>query len=266
MTRRGVMAAALLAAPAILRASPPMIRIGGTGAALGGMKLLGDQLVANGHGLRVHLVTDLGTIGGIRALVAGILDLSVAARPITAAEAAQGLVDRSYASTPLALATHPSTEVTDLTLADAVAMIGGTRATWPDGTPVRVSRRPAKDTDMKILAGLSPAMAEAVAALTRRPGLATASSDHDQVTALEAARGSFGAIALSLVRTEQRAVTLLRLDGRAPDAADWPMHKPLHAVTRAAPSAAVQDFLAQLTNAQTAALLSPLGHSMPARA
>lgn len=256
----------LLAAPSILRASTRMIRVGGTGAALGGMKLLGEMLLTQGSGPGVTLVPDLGTIGGIRGVAAGMLDLSVAARPPNAEEIAQGLMGRHYASTPLVFATHAETGVSHISHDDAVAMIGGTRRSWPDDTPVRVSRRPERDGDTRILAELSPAMKTAVAALMRRPGLATASSDHDQAAALESARGSFGVIALSLLRTERRPLTVLPLDACAPDAPEWPMHKPLHAVSRAVASPTVQAFLDHLAGAQAAALLSPLGHSMPARA
>ena len=266
ITRRAATAAAVLtlALPRPARAAPAL-RIGGTGSALGGMQLLGDTLAALGLCPGVKTVRDLGTVGGIRAVAAGAIDLSVSARPLTAEERATGLRDRLYATTPLVFATHLMTPVEALTHDQAVAIIGGTMGEWLDGTPVRLSRRPGRDADTLILAGLSPDMAAAVAVLQQREGLSTAASDHDQAAVLEASRGSFGVITLALVRTERRPLRVPWLDGYAPDGANWPMQKTLYAVTRVTSAPAVQAFLESLFSPDTAALLTALGHVMPVR-
>ena len=264
VTRRAAAAGLALALPRPAHAAA-VLRIGGTGAALGGLQLLGDTLAALGFCPGVRTIRDLGTTGGIRAVAAGAIDLSAAARPLTDEERALGLRDHLYATTPLVFATHPATPMEALTQDQAVAIIGGAMREWLDGTPVRLSRRPSRDGDTLILAGLSARMAEAVAILQQREGLSTAASDHDQAAALEAARGSFGIIPLSLVRTERRRLYVPWLDGYAPDGPNWPMQKPLYAVTRAAPAPAVQTFLESLFSPGTAALLSARGHVMPER-
>jgi phosphate transport system substrate-binding protein len=259
LTRRGMLAVAL-AMPAVARPNAPGLRIGGTGAALGGMQALGALRPPGAPAITI--VPNLGTIGGIRAVAAGAVEVSIAARPINDAERASGLLSRHYADTPLVFATHRATGATDVRLADAVGMFDGSIMAWPNGTPVRPARRPNLDADTVLLTTLSPAMALAVATLQQRPGLRTAGSDHDQIKALEALPGSFGVIALALVLSEQRLVQVLTLDGRAPDAAGWPMMKKLHAVIRADAPAHVTDFISSLFDADHAALLSGLGHVM----
>lgn len=263
LTRRGMLAAAL-AMPAVARPNGQSLRICGTGAALGGMQALGTMRPAGAPA--ISIVPNLGTIGGIRAVVAGAVEISVAARPINDSERASGLVSRHYADTPLVFATHPQTGAADVRLADAIGMLDGSITAWPNGTPVRPTRRPNLDGDTVLLTTLSPAMAVAVAALQQRPGLRTAGSDHDQIRALEALPGSFGTIALGLVLSERRTVHVLTLDGRAPDARGWPMMKPLHAVYRADAPAFVTDFIGEIFAADQAALLSGLGHVMARRA
>jgi phosphate transport system substrate-binding protein len=258
------MLVAALAMPAVARPDVQALRIGGTGAALGGMQALGALRPAGAPAITI--VHNLGTIGGIRAVAAGTVDLAIATRPVNDTERAGGVTGRHYASTPLAFVTHRATGATDVRHADAVGMFDGSVAAWPNGTPVRPSRRPNLDGDTVLLTTLSPAMALAVATLQQRPGLRTASSDHDHIRALEALPGSFGAIALALVLSEQRAVQVLTLDGRAPDAPGWPMMTSLHAVTRADAPAHVTDFVHGLFDPDHAAVLAGLGHVMAGRA
>lgn len=262
LTRRAMFAAVTLALQTGAHAATTMLRIGGSGAGLGGLQMLGDALSIAGAGPGVQTVRNLGSDGGIRALSIGATDFAISNRPLHAAERDIGLRAQLYAVTPLVFATHLGTQADDITLDRAVAMIGGGVTAWLDGMPVRVSRRPVLDTDTSILAALSPEMAAAVSKLHRRPGLITAASDHDQARALEVAKGSFGIIALALVRTEQRPLTVLRLDGRSPDTKDWPMRKPLHIVYRDPLTSAAQVFLEHLFSDRAVALLGPRGHIM----
>jgi phosphate transport system substrate-binding protein len=273
-SRRGLLgstaaqAALALAAPAILTRGRPavaqtmVVRIGGTGAALGGLRRLGEALTERSGGPAVRVVPDLGTLGGLRAVAAGAIDLALSARPPTEAEGSASLQCHHYASSPLVFVTHPATPFDVITHDQAVALIAGTQTAWPDGSPVRLVRRPTQDGDTALLARLSPAMAEAVQALQRRPGIPTNGTDHAQAAAIEATPGSFGAITLSLVRSESRPLKVLSLEGRDPLAAGWPMMKRLHAIATATPAPAATAMLAYLQSELAAELLTRLGHSM----
>lgn len=238
---------------------PLRIRLGGTGVALGAFDRLRPLLRAE-LGADLDITRDLGTPGGISALAAGRLDIAVSARAATAAERAQRIIDRRWATTPLVLATRADGGVERLTSQQAVGMIGGEITHWEDGHRVRVTRRPSQDSDTALLAGLSAPMARAVAAMQARPGVLTAVTDHDQAVALERSIGSFGVIGLGLIRSEDRAIRPLKLDGMAPTDPGWPMQKPLFLVHPQQPEASVSRLLQLLFSEPVAALLLPLGH------
>lgn len=254
-----VLAAAGLAAPAI--ALPVLVRVGGTGAALGGLDLLAPALRA-GPGLNLETVRLLGTAGGVRGVASGRLEASVSSWPLTEAKRAAGLRDRLYATTPLAFATRRDNPAQGMSLPHAEAMIAGEVTSWPDGTPLRMSRRPTQDSDTLLLAGLSPSMEVAVGHLQRRPGIPTAASDNDQADALRASRGSFGVLGLSMMMTEARELKPLIIEGWPVEIADWPIHKQFHLVTRERTDPWVEDFVTFLFSEEASRLLAPHGHVM----
>ena len=236
----------------------PRMRLGGTGVALGALERLRPMLRSE-LGVELEITRGLGSQGGKSAVAAGRLDLSVSARAPSATERGQPLAHHLWASTPLVFGTHADSAVDNLTSQQAVGMIGGDITRWEDGHRVRITRRPSQDSDTALLAGLSEAMDRAVAAMQCRPGVLTAVTDHDQAMALERSLGSFGVIGLGLIRSENRAIKPLMLDGRAPTDAAWPMHKSLVLVYRAQPDAAVSELRQLLCCQSAAALLLPSG-------
>lgn len=251
---------AALAKPFIgsARASDRQIRVGGTGAALGGIGLLGPLVAQDQMTLRIIL--HLGTLGGIRAVRTNRVDVAVAARAPSAEEAQGMLRSTIYARTPLVFATHPATSADSIGLAEAVGMIGGMIGHWPGGERVRISRRPDRDGDTQLLASVSPAMAQAVVALQHRDGIATAASDHDQVEALELNRGSLGIAALAQIVSESRALKVLPLRDPPPPPGRWPIMKELHVITRVDAPPHVQAFLAAMLGEDAARILTGHGH------
>jgi phosphate transport system substrate-binding protein len=133
-----------------------------------------------------------------------------------------------------------------------------------DGTPIRVLRRPASDTDTTALAAASPAMARALAAAQRRPGLVTAGTDQDNADALEAVHGSFGAVTLAQFLSEKRRLALFALDGVEPTpeavaAGRYPLSKLFFFVTRAEPAPAAAAFMGFVAGPEARAVLAGLG-------
>lgn len=266
VARRSVLAGLAfgLAVPRAAGAAAP-VRIGGTGSALGAMQLLGAAFRAAGGGVAVEVLPSLGTSGGLRALQSGIIALACAARPLTEGERAAGLQEREYARTPLIFATGPELGRRELSLDDVARIYAGEMTEWPDGTPVRLIRRPPTEADWGALGGLSPAMARAVDLAMRRPGLMTAASDQDNADAIESVRGSFGLLTLGQMLSERRRLTPFSLDGVGPDAAlaaleRWPLVRRLHLVTGAWTSAEAQAFAAFVSGPTAGAVLAAHGH------
>lgn len=261
-------AAALFAtgrAPSALASSGP-VRIGGTGGALGTVRVLAEAYRRRdpAAAAALLLLPNLGTSGGIAAVLEGAADIALAARPPTDAERVAGARHTPYARTPFAFATGAGGAVRAVALDDVVRIYAGELAKWPGGAPIRIVRRPARDSDTLTLEAVSPAMARAVAAAGRRPGLVTAGNDQDNADALEAVQGSFGAITLAQFLSEERRLALLALDGVEPTpaavaAGRYPLAKTFCFVTRAEPAPAVAAFMAFVAGPEGGAVLAGLG-------
>lgn len=196
------------------------LRIGGTGVALGGMKILGEAFEKQNPGTTVEVLPSLGSSGGVKALIAGAIDLAVTSRALKDAEKEQGVTARLYATTPLAIVTSTGTQTDGITTGQLAEFYAGTTETWPSGERVRVVLRPTTETDVQFLRGLSEDMARAVDTAFERPGLLIATNDQDNAEALEGLPGSIGAVALGQIATEARQLKVLALDGIVPSATD----------------------------------------------
>ncbi|MBR0645979.1 substrate-binding domain-containing protein [Plastoroseomonas hellenica] len=242
-----------------------LVRIGGTGSALGALRLLAAAFSAAGADAEINVLPSLGTSGGLRALQAGVIDLAVAARPLTESERAAGLRDREYARTPLVFATGPALGLHDLSSADIARIYAGEMTEWPDRTPVRLIRRPPTEADWEALRKLSPAMVHAVDLTIRRPGLVTAASDQDNADAIESVRGSFGLLTLGQMLSERRQLTPFALNGVRPEQAlaaleRWPLVRRLHVVTSARTPSDARAFAAFVIGPAGGAVLTGCGH------
>lgn len=119
------------------------IRVGGTGSALGTMRLLADGYRKIDPTLMLEIVPNLGTAGGIQALGIGAVQIAVTGRPPTAKESTSGLTAIEYGVTPFVLATtQPGIEA--LTLEQVAALYDDRQAMWGDRQPVRLVLRPAR--------------------------------------------------------------------------------------------------------------------------
>lgn len=266
VARRSVLAGLLgIAALRPARAASP-VRIGGTGGALGALQLLVATFCAANPSIEIEVLPSLGTGGGLRALQAGAITLAVAARDLTERERAIGLQGREYARTPLIFATGVDIGSRDLTCDDVARIYAGEMTEWPDGTPLRLVRRPPTEADWTLLAGLSPAMTRAIELAMRRPGLVTAATDQDNADAIESVRGSFGLLSLGQMLSERRRLTPFALDGIRPQQAlaaldEWRLRRRLYIVSsssRTPPEA--RAFLQFLSGPVAGAVLAGCGH------
>src|SRR5688572_25768834 len=137
----GRLLAFALASTAILfagqAAAAEEIKIGGTGNALGTMRLLGDAYTRQNPHIKVTVLPSLGSGGAIKAVPKGVLDIGLSARPLTGDEGKLGAVSIEYARTALVFAVSTKINVTALTLDQVADIYGGKMANWPDGTQIR---------------------------------------------------------------------------------------------------------------------------------
>lgn len=201
-------------APAVF--AEETIRVSGTGAAVGGMKLLGEAFGKKHPGVKVVVYPSMGNIGGINALAAGKLDLALLARRVKEEEKVPGLVERPYAKSFYVFATSSSNPTDGLGLSEIRDIYAGRKTTWPDGRWIFLVLRPAADAFTGFLESISPAMKEAVASSRKRPGMFVGITDQDAADQIERIPGSFGMTSYSTVASEKRNIKLLAVDGISP--------------------------------------------------
>jgi len=260
------LAAAAFAVPA----QAETVRVAGTGSALGAMRLLADAFHATGTPIRVSVLPAIGSGGGIKAVLGGGAETAVISRPITAEEQARGAAALEYARTPFVFATWPGNPIDGVTLAELADLYAGKRTQWATRTPVRLVLRPMADIDTRLVAGLSPALREAVASAGKRPGMIVADTDNDAADMIERTEGSFGVTALGLVLSERRKIKVLKLDGVAPSAkslADgrYGLEKRFYIVTVPRSGPGAREFVAFVQSRAGRAILERTGH-LPAAA
>ncbi len=250
---------------ASLGAGAQPVRVGGTGSALGAMRLMADAFAKTGSSQgHVAMVPNLGSSGALRALQAGAIDAALISRPLKAEETAAGLVGIEYARSPFVFVTSKS-GVNNITSATVAEVLSGRTTSWPDGQPVRFVMRPQRDGDNVLLASFSPDIATALKIAHQRPGMVMGVNDQEAAEEAERLPGSLAVNTLGLVLSERRKLNVLAFDGTAPSLraladGSYPYFKRLVIVTRGAPSGSMQQFIEFVRSPKGRAILEANGH------
>ncbi len=229
------------------------------------MRLLANAFTKIRPDIHVIVLPSLGSGGGIAALAAGKIGLSVSARPLKKAEQDKGLRASEYARTPIVFATRHDNPAENITLDQIASLYSGERQTWPDGTPVRLILRPESESDTKLISAISPAMEAAMKTALQRKELHVAINDQDNATALEKIPGSLGLIALAQIMTEERRIkplTFNRLAGTVETlrAGKYPYAKTHYVVINSQPTPEAQAFLKFIYSPEGQEVLSASGY------
>lgn len=261
----GLLLCGVLLWGAAFHAGAQAVRIGGTGSALGTMRLLSDAL-AKQHSpqARVTIVPNLGSACALRALEAGVIDIALISRPLKPEEAAAGLVGFEYGRSPVVFVTS-KTGVKNITAAATADVLRGRTPSWPDGRPVRFVLRPDSDGDSAYLASFSPRIADALRVAYKRPGMVVATTDQDAADEAERLPGSLAVNTLALILSERRKLNVIAFNGVAPSVkaladGSYPYCKALVMVTRGAPTGAALRFIEFAKLPQGRAILEANGH------
>ncbi len=241
------------------------IKVGGTGGALGTMKLMAQSFTRQYPQMKVTVLPSLGSGGGIRALLSGAVDLALSSRALTPSEVKAGALGLEYARTPFVFATALNNPAVGLTTRELVDIYSGKTSHWPDGSRIRIILRPVGDSDSAMIKDLSPEMRAAKEQSEQRAGMAFAVTDQDAVDALERVPGALGPSTLAQIIAEGRELKSLRFNGVEPTAAalangSYPLYKSLLLVTGPHPSEQVRQFVAFVRSAQGRQILQQNGH------
>ena len=231
------------------------IKIGGTGGAYGVMTQVAAAFQKKYPQVRFYFSPSLGSAGGIKAVLAGALDLGISARALTAEEVRQGAVATAYGRSPFMLVTSHNGAEINFTLRKIASLYLGDLNYYPDGTPIRLILRPMVDSDTAFLLSLSPEIAAAVRKAHAREGMIVATTDLDNADILEKIRGAIGWMTLAQLISEKRSVTPLPLEDIRPSletlaSGAYPYYRIFSVVTGANPTPLVKSFIAFLTSGE----------------
>jgi len=244
------------------------IKVGGTGSALGSMRLLADAFTKQNPDVRVTVLPSIGTSGAIKAVPKGGVDIGLSSRELTPEELKLGVIAFEYARTPLVFAVAAKSRTTALTFEQLADIYGGKTTSWHDGSTIRpVLRQSGDDTTLQVK-GMSPAIAAALTAAEKLPGMPFATTDQEAADKTESVPGALGVTTLAQIISESRALRALTLNGVEPTAGNgatgrYPHVKRLFMLTRTEPAPAVKRFIAFMQAPSGREVLVRAGHWIP---
>ena len=243
-----------------------MIKMGGTGSALGTMKLIAEAFKKSHPGINVIVLPSLGSGGGIKAVLHGAIDIGLSTRTLTHKEKEQGGKAVVYSKTPFFFATSLTTDCPiDLSIPQVVEIYAGITANWPCGQPIRLILRSEKEKDTVLMMAISPQVKRAVEIALSRKGMIYTVTDQETLDRIERIPGALGTTTLGQQLSEQRPIKSLSLDGVEPTVENLSKGNYCHFVTHRlvtgpslSPSA--RQFIEYLFSSEGRRLLADLGH------
>jgi len=245
-----------------------IVKVGGAGSALGSMRLLAESFEKSHPGVKVQILPSLGSPGGIKAVLDGLIEIGLSSIPLTEEERKRGAIEIEYAKTPFIFVTNKITRVSSLSTNDLVEIYRGERPTWPDGTRIRLVLRPESDIDTDILKQISPGMNEALKTALSRRGMIIVMTSQESDNLVETISGSLGVSTLSQIISEKRSSKIISFNGVTPSVrtlADgtYPLVKPFYLVTPSKISAPVKTFIGFVRSPTGRQILLENGHWVP---
>lgn len=261
-----VFCAAVAALPEIATAET-VIKIGGTGSALGTMTQLARLYEKSHPEISIRILPSLGSSAGIKATLDGGLDLGISSRPLTESERHQGATAEEYAQSPFVFITNLNITKKNISIRELERMYANPNATWPDGSRIRLILRPEKEIDTKLLRGISPGMDKAMTAAMARPGMIMATTNQESTTALAMTPGAFACATLSEIISENRPVNVLSLNGVKPTLKaisdkSYPIAKSFYLVTTLKTTHEARKFASFIHSPEADMILMKTGNSV----
>ena len=189
------------------------IRIGGTGAALGAMRVLGAEIQKTEPDARVEVLASLGSTGGIEALAEGAIDVALAARNLKPEEEAKGVREAACVTTALVFAANHQAHGYGIRRDELPALFRDPHPVWPDGTPLKIILRARSGSEYPYLIKAVPGMEAALDEAHRRRGVPIGATDQENADLAQRTDGSLAITSLMQIRAEELKLHPLLLDG-----------------------------------------------------
>ena len=239
------------------------LRIGGSGVALAALRQVGKNMTAKDPNLRVEVLPSLSTPGGIRAMIAGEIDVLIASRVLAAEERAKVDGESVCLITALVLAT-PHMVARGITTAELPGYYADAKPMWPDGTPLKIILRLSTSSESAAIAKVVLGFKAAYEAAQQRKGIPVAATDQDNADLALRTADSLSFMTLLQIESERLALKPLMLDGIAPSVETianktYPLDFRVCLVLMASPPPAATRLLAYVKSPEGQSLLRSFG-------
>jgi len=201
------------------------IVIGGTGNALGTMKLLSEKYQELHPEIEITVLPSIGSSGAIKAVPLGKIDIGLSSRPFKETEFTGGATALEYARSPTVIAVSNRLSETDITVDMLSDIYMGKMKKWKNGDLIRPILRQANDGNTKQLNQLSEKLMKALIVAENNDDFLFASTDQEAVDKLENIPGSIGVTTLALILSEKRDLHAMSLDGIEPSVQNSEMER-----------------------------------------
>ncbi len=250
-------------------AGAEQIKIGGTGSALATMKWLAEAYQQSHPEDKIVVLPSLGSGGGIKAVLAGAIQIALSSRPLKPSEVGQGAIGQEIGRTPFAFVVAQNVQAEAITEQDLAEIYSAKRVAWSDGTRIRIILRPTVDSDTAMVESISPAIKQATTEAARRSGMVLAVTDQDNANYLVKIPGAFGTMTLAQINSEHLPLKALRFNGveactAAVAEGKYPLSKPLVLVIAPGCSPAARQFVDFINSPSGREILAKVGYMLPA--
>ena len=213
-----------------------VVKVGGTGAALGTIAKIAAEFHNVHKDIEVKILPSLGSSGGLKAVAGGAIDIAFSSRTLKSEEKAAGLTEFEYARSPFVFVTKDPVGVSGVTSDGVVQMFSGAIPTWPNGQRIRPIIRPEEESDTRIAKAVAAGMGRVLDSLQQVPGIVVALTDQDCLEAIGTVSGTLAFTSLTQVLTWGRKYVVLSLNGVVPSAANltngsYPVYRSFYLVT-----------------------------------
>lgn len=224
------------------------IKIGGCGSSLGAMKFLASAFEKKHPEIKVTVLSSLGSLGGIKAVSKGGIDIGIIGRPLNKNEAKPGLNIIEYAKTPLIFITNKEIPVSNINDSELIKIFNGNITKWQNGEKIRLILRQPSESNAIIVRSISDELSKAMDVAMSREWRIVALTDQETVDFVEKTPGALSFSTLTQIISEKRNVNVLNYNGIPPLLNgrvnfSYPIFKTHYMLTRPESSNAVKKFI-----------------------
>ncbi len=167
-------------------------------------------------GIKIDIPGSIGSDGAINAVKSGNLELGLISKHLTTTDQTAGLKERPYAQVAVVLGAHIQVPDSNLSDADIIAIIQGTKTTWSDGSKIHVFLRQNNDSSNLPLYEVVPGYKEALLNAYENHRWQIVYRDSDMSEALKENKGAFGITVSTEIAKEGIQTKALHYNGISP--------------------------------------------------